>query len=833
MKNKILRFSEVIFICFFLTTLFLAGCSTAPNIKEDPLEKAASFTEEEEFISKEVEDDKPKEELPEEEGSKNSTTPITYYIVDTGQINCFNNSEKITCPAQGQPFYGQDAQLVGAQPSYTDNGDETITDLNTGLMWQKNPGEKMTHNEAASHAETLSIGGYDDWRLPTIKELYSLILFSGTDPSGPEAREAVPFIDTDYFIFEYGDETSGERIIDSQFVSSTKYVSTTMGGDDTVFGVNFADGRIKGYPIGPMRGQPEGKEFFVLYVRGNTEYGINDFIENGDGTITDNATGLMWSQPDSGERVVWEGALALVQEKNEENYLGYSDWRLPNAKELQSIVDYSRSPDTTGSAAIDPVFEISGIINEAGDKDYPFYWSSTTHVKSNGMGDSAVYISFGRALGYMEVFDGWTDVHGAGAQRSDPKSGNPDDFPSYFGPQGDVRRLYNFVRYVRDNSLTDNSIEANNQNAGTQALEGVTLFAPIDEETAYLIGMQGNIEHEWELSSNPGHSVYLLEDGNLLATYSVKSDVFNTRSLGGGIEILDWDSNKVWSYEIADSNFHLHHDIEALPNGNTLAIAWEIIQQSEALNAGFDSTFVSPYGEIWSEAIFEIDPDTDSIVWEWHVWDHLLPEGYIASSHPERIDPDYPTRRNSADWLHINSVDYNEALDQILLSVHNTNEIWIIDHDISTSEAAGSKGDLLYRWGNPEAYGSPGPQELYFQHDVEWIDPESTSSNIILFNNGHPKLRPYSNVLELGIPGPYAYGGAEIVMEYGSSEADESFFSNRISGVQRLENGNTLICSGAEGWIFEITSNGEKVWEHRTGKDVFRAERYSSDYINF
>ena len=811
----------------------MAGCSAALTIKEDSIDKASSFTEEEGFISKEVQDDKLKEELSEEETTRNSTGYITYYIVDTGQVNCFNNSEKITCPSQSQPFYGQDAQVDGAQPSYTDNGDETITDLNTGLMWQKDPGEKMTYGEAVSRAGTFSLAGYDDWRLPTIKELYSLILFSGTDPSGPEAREAVPFIDTDYFIFEYGGEASGERIIDSQFISSTKYVSTTMGGDDTVFGVNFADGRIKGYPTGPMRGQSEGKEFFVLYVRGNTEYGINDFIENGDSTITDNATGLMWSQPDSGEGMAWEDALALVQEKNEENYLGYSDWRLPNAKELQSIVDYSRSPDTTDSAAIDPVFEVNGIINEAGDKDYPFYWTSTTHIKSNGMGNSAVYISFGRALGYMEVFGGWIDVHGAGAQRSDPKSGNPDDFPSHFGPQGDVRRLSNFVRYVRGNSLTDNSIESNNQNTGTQALEGVTLFAPIDERTAYLIDLQGNIEHEWKLSSSPGHSVYLLEDGNLLATYSVKSDVFNSKSLGGGIEVLDWDSNQVWSYEIADSNFHQHHDIEALPNGNILAIACEIVPQSEALNAGVDSSFVSPYGEIWSEVIFEIDPDTDSVVWEWHAWDHLLPEGYIVASHPELIDPNYPTRRNSADWLHINSVDYNEALDQILLSVPNTNEIWIIDHDLSTSEAAGSKGDLLYRWGNPEAFGRSGPQELYFQHDVEWIEPESTSSNIILFNNGHPKLRPYSNVLELGIPIPYVYGEAEIVMEYGSSGADESFFSNRISGVQRLENGNTLICSGAEGWIFEITSNGEKVWEYKVGKDVFRAERYSSDYFNF
>jgi len=156
----------------------------------------------------------------------------------------------------------------------------------------------------------------------------------------------------------------------------------------------------------------------------------------------------MWSQSDSGEGMDWESALAWVQQRNDQNYLGYDDWRLPNAKELQSIVDYTRSPDTTNSAAIDSLFEISEITNEAGNKDYPFFWTGTTHVRSNGIVKSAVYLSFGRALGYMN--DRWLDVHGAGAQRSDPKSGDPDDYPTYKGPQGDVRRLLNYVRCVRD-----------------------------------------------------------------------------------------------------------------------------------------------------------------------------------------------------------------------------------------------------------------------------------------------------------------------------------------------------------------------------------------------
>ena len=372
---------------------------------------------------------------------------LSYIVVDTGQNKCYNNSREITCPQTGEAFYGQDAQYQGIQPAYQDNGDGTITDLNTGLMWQKTSGDKVTYAEAIAGVKEFNLAGYDDWRLPTIKEVYSLIIFSGTDVNPESVEPAIPFIDTNYFDFEYGDVSAGERIIDAQYWSSTEYVGTTMNGAATVFGVNFADGRIKGYPrdIGPG-GQPMTE--FVRYVRGNTDYGINDFMDNGDGTITDSATGLMWSKTDSGEGMDWEDALAWVQQKNEEIYLGYNGWRLPNAKELQSIVDYTRSPQTTNSAAIDPVFKVTSIIDEGGQTNYPFYWTSTTHVNAAGGGQSAVYISFGEALGYMN--NSWIDVHGAGSQRSDPKSGDPADSPYGRGPQGDAIRIDNYVRLVRD-----------------------------------------------------------------------------------------------------------------------------------------------------------------------------------------------------------------------------------------------------------------------------------------------------------------------------------------------------------------------------------------------
>jgi hypothetical protein len=386
-----------------------------------------------------------------------------YVLVDTGQIKCYSSSTEISAPQPGEAYYGQDAQYQTNAPSYLDNGDGTITDLNTGLMWQKDPGGKKTYQEAVDKTFSFSLAGYTDWRLPTIKELYSLIDFSGTDtnPDGPpdgSTTSPIPFIDTNCFDFQYGDESAGERIIDAQYWSSTEYVSTTMMGNQTAFGVNFADGRIKGYGIVNPRGEMKQ---FVRYVRGNPDYGKNVFKDNGDGTIIDAATGLMWMQIDSAVlnagqngdgQLNWAQALEWAENLV---YAGYSDWRLPNAKELQSIVDYTRSPSTTGSAAIDPLFSCTPIINEGWETDFAAYWTSTTHANdSNVPGRAAAYIAFGRGLGYMEMPPNsgnllLLDVHGAGSQRSDPKVGDPSDFPYGRGPQGDVIRIFNLVRLVR------------------------------------------------------------------------------------------------------------------------------------------------------------------------------------------------------------------------------------------------------------------------------------------------------------------------------------------------------------------------------------------------
>ncbi len=373
-----------------------------------------------------------------------------YPVVDTAQKKTYDDGTEISFPLPNAAFHGQDAQYVGALPCFQDNGDGTVTDLVTGLIWQQDPGDKKSWSSAVSGASSFNLAGYTDWRLPTIKELYSLIRFNGY--TGTSAALSRPYIDTRYFDFEYGDETAGERFIDAQYCSATEYVGTVFNGDAAVFGVNFADGRIKGYPKTGFGG---AMMFFVLYVRGNTNYGTNSFVDNGNGTVTDLGTGLTWMQTDSGAfnagpygdgTLDWEQALDWAENLS---FAGFDDWRLPNAKELQSIVDYTRAPTVTGTAAIDVnFFDVT--------ETESFFWASTTHCDgpASTYGEWGVYVAFGRAMGYMEQppYSGnyvYQDVHGAGAQRSDPKSGDPSNWPYGHGPQGDEVRIYNYVRCVR------------------------------------------------------------------------------------------------------------------------------------------------------------------------------------------------------------------------------------------------------------------------------------------------------------------------------------------------------------------------------------------------
>jgi hypothetical protein len=394
--------------------------------------------------------------------------------------------------------------------------------------------------------------------------------------------------------------------------------------------------------------------------------------------------------------------------------------------------------------------------------------------------------------------------------------------------------------------------------------EYYTLFSPEHSTTTYLLNYDKEVVHTWESEYTPGHASYLLENGHLLhAVFIGVHPVFLSGGMGGGVQEIDWNGSIVWDFQYSNDTHLSHHDITRLPNGNVLLIAWETKTYAEAIAAGRNPSDVTMLG-MWPDHVIEVKPTgptSGDIVWEWHVWDHLVQdydaskENYgVIANHPELIDINYGA--TTADWLHTNSIDYNEDLDQILLSVHNFNEIWVIDHSTTTEEAAGhiggnsgKGGDLLYRWGNPRVYraGTADDQQLFGQHDATWITSECPGAgDILVFNNGlyRPGIK-YSSVDEIVPPleenGNYyldigsAYGPEEPIWSY-TAENPIDFYSYMISGAQRMPNGNTIICDGKKGIFFEVTPGKQTVWQYTNPfpsialNAVFKIESYTSDY---
>ncbi|MEM7454766.1 MAG: aryl-sulfate sulfotransferase [Planctomycetota bacterium] len=363
----------------------------------------------------------------------------------------------------------------------------------------------------------------------------------------------------------------------------------------------------------------------------------------------------------------------------------------------------------------------------------------------------------------------------------------------------------------------------------------------------HLVDLDGNVDHVWNSSNGVGAAVYLIDDGKLLRTVNDPGvRIFGSAGSGGRIHRLAWDSTIEWNYVSAGTNdrgqdYVGHHDIEQLPNGNVLFIAWERYSNAQAIAAGRNPQ--SAPSELWSEVIYEVEPTgpaSGNIVWEWHVWDHLiqnfdpsLPNYGEPSDHPEKIDINYAPDGPISDWLHFNAIDYNPILDQIAVSSTHFDEFWVISH------APGDSGDLIYRYGNPQAYdrGSLQDQRLFGQHNIQWIEPGlDGAGNFLLFNNGRDfqNPRPYSSVDEI-IPPLNGDGSYAIVpgMAYGPTQPafvfdnliGTTFQSPIMSGAQRLPNGNTLFNLGSSGGIHEIDANGIPVWRSTSPRFTFRVKR--------
>ncbi len=386
--------------------------------------------------------------------------------------------------------------------------------------------------------------------------------------------------------------------------------------------------------------------------------------------------------------------------------------------------------------------------------------------------------------------------------------------------------------------------------------DGYILMSIIQSKDTLLMSNDGRIVNKWSSDYYGGQSAYLLPNGNLLRTSSLPNAFGPSGQfgyVGGRLEEFNWDGQLVWSYELATDTLVAHHDIEPMPNGHILMLYFEKFTPEQAIAAGRDPALISAENQLWGEAIFELDPTTNQIVWEWHVWDHLIQDfdpaqaNYgVVADHPEKVNINYmdPEEAPNADWLHVNAIDYNPDTDQIILSPRTYSEIWIINHHTTTEEAKGSAGDLMYRWGNPATYdvGSPEDRPLYFQHDPNWIpDGYPGAGDILIFDNGSNE-RPYSRVVEIAPPmddtGAYVMKpdeptSADIVWQY-EADPPESFYSALISSAQRQPNGDTLITSGLNGQIFEVNPAGETVWADNLPPAtwIFRGERYDLSGLN-
>jgi hypothetical protein len=387
---------------------------------------------------------------------------------------------------------------------------------------------------------------------------------------------------------------------------------------------------------------------------------------------------------------------------------------------------------------------------------------------------------------------------------------------------------------------------------------GVTLIDPGYRKPFYLINNDKEVIGEF--SGDYYSFMQLLPNGNILGSSNMYSDTFRD---GGGhtgcIEEYRPDSSLVWRLALASDDYIHHHDLHKLANGNVLAVIWERVSTEEAIALGRNPEHVAENGNFWFEGIIEVNPLTAEVVWEWSLKNHVIQDfdpnkanfGLIADN-PGKLDINAINFNDdgsvSDDWTHVNAMDYNESLDQIVISANYMYEVFVIDHSITAFDAQGDAGDFLYRWGNPGNYGvgDESSQMLYAQHDVHWI-PEGFpgAGNIMIFNNGVEPDQPYTTVVEftpdMNADGTYnlgedgAYGPTELAWEYVPKKGEE-FFSWFISGAQRLPNGNTLVNHGADSRMREVTPDGEIVWEYQfdDGADgphmLFRAYRYAEDH---
>ena len=339
---------------------------------------------------------------------------------------------------------------------------------------------------------------------------------------------------------------------------------------------------------------------------------------------------------------------------------------------------------------------------------------------------------------------------------------------------------------------------------------GYTLFAPmINCKTTYLIDMEGNVVHKWESEYTPGAYAMLLPNGNLLRGGVMKDKPVAIGGAAGIVQEIDWNGKVVWEYKLDTPTEISHHCFWRMPNGDTLILAWEAKSIDEVIAKGRDPktipTEVYDMGEynnrFWVDFVREVDKKGKT-VWEWHVWDHIGPGpnqfdiNYIL---PEKLGGNY----TSFDWTHFNVVEYIPEKDMVLLNSRNFSEFYLIDH---------KTGDMVYRWGNPSAYGqgrrpswyNDGDQKVFGSHGTTYIGKD----RFMLFDNGSERAEGNRSSVVI-----VDRKTSEIVWEYHTT-TPESFYSFRQGSVQMLPNENIHVTSTNSGHLFELTKDKKIVWDY-------------------
>jgi hypothetical protein len=386
-----------------------------------------------------------------------------------------------------------------------------------------------------------------------------------------------------------------------------------------------------------------------------------------------------------------------------------------------------------------------------------------------------------------------------------------------------------------------------------QAYDGLTLVNTMNSRTCKLITNDGQAVNTWNCNVGVAYVPYLMPDSSIWRPGTYSGATMRGAAYGGQIEHYSWDGDVIESFIWSNAYHQQHHDIHPMDNGHVLVVSWDRKTRAEAQALGRQNIT----GDIWPDEVVEWDPSGDSVCWEWHFWDHLiqdvnssLPNYGVVSEHPELLDINLGSVMGG-DWMHCNTVDYNEERDEVVVTSHNLHEIYVIDHSTTTAEAAGHTGgrhgkggDFLYRWGNPQNYdrGTSADRVFYVVHGTNWVGPGLPGAgNLLTLNNGDRSgsANDYSVITEITPPldsndnyyihPDSAFGPTELTWSYSNGSA---FYAQHLGGAYRMPNGNTMATLGTASRLVEVTAGGAVAWTYNTGAQIGRAVKYPREFTS-